>query len=294
MASLQDLFTKRQSPNWCPGCGDHGILAALKQAVVNLGLEPEKMAIATGIGCGSKINQWIETYGFAALHGRSVPVAMGIELANPSLTVIAASGDGDGYGIGMGHFINTMRRNLNITYIVQDNQTYGLTLGQASPTSAKGTKGPSTPHGVIEEPVNPIRLALSSDCTFVARGFAGDIPHLAWLITEGVKHKGFSLIDVFQPCATFNKINTHQYFRDRVYKLQDDSGYDVSDIGEAFMRAGELGSRIPIGIFYKVEKPTYEYIDKGLNSELCKSFGGCPSKIDISDIDIGEVMESFM
>ncbi len=294
MASLQDLYTKRQSPNWCAGCGDHGILAALKQTVVNLKLDPENVAISTGIGCGSKVNQWIETYGFAALHGRSVPVAMGIRLANPSLTVIASSGDGDGYGIGMGHFINTMRRNLNITYIVQDNQTYGLTLGQASPTSEKGTKGPSTPHGVIEEPVNPIRLALSSDCTFIARGFAGDIPHLAWLIAEGINHKGFSLIDVLQPCATFNKVNTHQFFRERVYKLQDVDGYDTGNIYEAFKRAGEWGQKIPIGIFYKTEKPTYEDIDKGLNGELCKSFGGCPVKIDIDDIDISDAMESFM
>lgn len=283
MAELKDLQT-RKNPNWCPGCGDFGIQAALKGAIVNLKVEPKDVAISTGIGCGSKINQWVNTYGFAGLHGRSIPVAMGIKLANPELTVIDVSGDGDGYGIGMGHFINTMRRNLDLTYIVQNNQIYGLTLGQTSPTSEKGAKGPSTPHGVIEEPVNPLRLALSSDCTFVARGFAGDIPHLTGLIEEAVKHRGFALIDVLQPCATFNKVNTHQFFRERVYKLDD---HDTSDLGKAFEIAGEWGDKIPIGVFYKTEKPIYEDIDVGLKS-------GNPVKADISDVNVQAVMESFM
>lgn len=283
MAELKDLQT-RKNPNWCPGCGDYGIQAALKQAIVNLVVDPKDVAISTGIGCGSKINQWVNTYGFAGLHGRSIPVAMGIKLANPELTVIDVSGDGDGYGIGMCHFINTMRRNLDLTYIVQNNQIYGLTLGQTSPTSEKGAKGPSTPHGVIEEPVNPIRLALSADCTFVARGFAGDIPHLTGLFEEAVKHRGFALIDVFQPCATFNKVNTHQFFRERVYKLDD---HDVTDLNKAFEIAGEWGDKIPIGVFYKVEKPIYEDGDVGLKS-------GNPVKADISDVDVQAVMESFM
>jgi len=287
MATLSDLNT-RQRPNWCPGCGDFGIQSAIKQAIVNLELEPWKVAISTGIGCGSKINQWIETYGFAGLHGRSLPVAMGIKLANPELTVIDVSGDGDGYGIGMCHFINTMRRNIDMTYIVQDNQIYGLTLGQVSPTSEKGAKGPSTPHGVVEEPVNPLRLALSSECTFVARGFAGDIPHLTGLVERAVKHRGFSLIDVFQPCATFNKINTHQYFRDRVYKLEEEQGYDTSDLAAAFVRAGELDDKIPIGVFYEVDKPLYEDIDVALKD------GQNPRRAEISSIEMGEVYEAYM
>ncbi len=286
MAELKDLQT-RQNPNWCPGCGNFGIQAALKSAIVNLKLEPENIAISTGIGCGSKINQWVETYGFAGLHGRSIPVAMGIKLANPSLTVIDVSGDGDRYGIGMCHFINTMRRNIDITYIVQNNQIYGLTLGQTSPTSEKGAVGPSTPHGVIEEPVNPIRLALSSTCTFVARGFSGDIPHLTGLIEEAVKHRGFALIDVLQPCVTFNKVNTHEFFRERVYKLSEVSGYDTADMGKAFEVAGEWGDKIPIGVFYKAEKPIYEDGDVGLKS-------GNPVKADISDVNVEEVMSSFM
>ncbi|MFH1284945.1 MAG: 2-oxoacid:ferredoxin oxidoreductase subunit beta [Candidatus Peregrinibacteria bacterium] len=285
--NLADLQT-RQNPNWCPGCGNYGIQAAMKNAIVQLGLEPSNVVIATGIGCGSKLNQWVETYGFASLHGRSLPVAMGVKLANPELTVIDVSGDGDGYGIGMGHFINTMRRNINITYIVQDNQLYGLTLGQVSPTSEKGMKSPSTPQGVTEEPVNPLRLAMSSACTFVARGFAGDIPHLTSLIMAAVKHRGFALIDVFQPCVTFNKINTHQFFRDRVYKLEDEAGYDPTDLVAAFEKAGELGDKIPLGIFYRVEKPLYEDQDPALRG------GQVPVKADISRVDIGEVEGSFM
>jgi len=282
---MKDLQTSDR-PNWCPGCGDHGILIAMKQAIVNLDLAPENVVISTGIGCGSKINQWIETYGIAGLHGRSLPIAMGVKLANPELTVIASGGDGDGYGIGMGHFANTMRRNLDITYVVQDNQIYGLTLGQTSPTSEKGAKGPSTPHGVIEEPVNPIRLALSSHCTFVARGFAGDMAHLTMLIEAAIKHRGFSLIDVFQPCVTFNKVNTHEFFRKRVYKLEDER-HDTGDLVKAFEKAGEWGDRIPIGIFYQTEKPSYHDEDVALKVHN-------PAKADISNVDVGGLMESFM
>lgn len=284
--TLQDLQT-RHNPNWCPGCGDFGVQLAIKNAIVKMDLEPSNVAISTGIGCGSKVNQWINTYGFAGLHGRGIPVAMGIALANPELTVIDVGGDGDGYGIGMCHFINTMRRNLNLTYIVQNNQVYGLTLGQTSPTSEKGAKGPSTPAGVIEEPVNPIRLALSSECTFVARAFSADIPHLTSLIMEAVKHRGFALIDVFQPCATFNKVNTHQFFRERVYKLEEDESYDNKNLGMAFERAGEWGDKIPIGIFYQTEKPIYEDQDPGLTG------GRIPVKADIQNIDMSEVYESF-
>jgi len=286
MPTLKDLETKDRS-NWCPGCGNFGIQAALKQAIINLNLDPCNVMISTGIGCGSKINQWVNTYGFAGLHGRSLPVAMGAKLSNHELTVIDVGGDGDGYGIGIGHFIHNARRNLNITYITQDNQTYGLTLGQTSPTSEKGMKGPSTPNGVIENPVNPIRLALSSDATFVARGFAGDIPHLTKLIEEGIRHRGFSLIDVFQPCVTFNKINTYQFFRERVYKLED-VGHDTSDIVKAFEKAGEWTPKIPIGIFYKTDKPIYEDVDVGLKDGVPRA------KVDISNIDVAEVMESFM
>ena len=280
---LKDLDT-RQCPNWCPGCGDFGIHMALKQALVKLELPPEDVAISTGIGCGSKINQWIETYGFAGLHGRSIPVAMGIKLANPDLTVVDVSGDGDGYGIGMCHFINTMRRNLDITYIVQDNQVYGLTLGQTSPTSDKGSKGPSTPEGVIEDPVNPIRLALSSDATFVARGFAGDIPHLVGLIEEGIKHKGFSLIEILQPCIIWNKERSYEWYRKKVYSLKDE-GYIADDRREALVKAKEE-DKLAIGIFYQEEKKAYhEEVSSLTNEPLVRQ--------SIEKINIGKLLEDF-
>jgi 2-oxoglutarate ferredoxin oxidoreductase subunit beta len=285
MATFQELETRDRS-NWCPGCGNFGIQTAIKQAIVNLKLEPHNVMISTGIGCGSKMNQWINTYGFAGLHGRSLPVAMGAKLSNHALTVLDVGGDGDGYGIGMGHFIHTMRRNFDMTYIVENNQVYGLTLGQTSPTSEKGMKGPSTPFGIIEDPVNPIRLALAGDCTFVARGFAGDLPHLTRLIEQAINHKGFSLIDVFQPCVTFNKINTYSYFRQKVYKLEE-AGHDVTNLDEAFKKAGET-EKLPIGIFYKIDKPTYESSDVALQDGMPRV------NVDISNVNVAEVMESFM
>jgi 2-oxoglutarate ferredoxin oxidoreductase subunit beta len=284
--TLKDLET-RDRPNWCPGCGDFGIQVAVKQALVNLGLRPENVVISTGIGCGSKINQWIETYGFAGLHGRSLPVAMGIKLANPELTVLDIGGDGDGYGIGMGHFMNMARRNLDIVYIVQDNQTYGLTLGQVSPTSEKGMQSISTPKGVIEEPVNPIRLGLAGGCTFVARSFSGDPAHLTKMIELAIAHKGFALIDTFQPCVTFNKLNTYSFFRERVYKLEELPDYKPTDIDWAFQKAGEWGQKIPIGVFYQVEKPTYEESDVALKK-------GNPVKAVLEGIDLTPAYESFM
>lgn len=284
--NFKDLETKDRS-NWCPGCGNFGIQAALKQAIVNLNLDPNKTVISTGIGCGSKINQWINTYGFAGLHGRSLPVAMGIKLANHKLTVIDVSGDGDGYGIGMGHFIHTMRRNFDMTYIVEDNQVYGLTLGQTTPTSDKGAKGPSTPFGIIEDPINPLALALANNCTFVARGFSGDIPHLTKIFEEAINHKGFSFIDIFQPCVTFNKVNTYEYFRKRCYRLEE-SDYDKNNFEVAMKKAFEVGDKMPIGIFYQTSKSTYEENDVGLKSGIAKV------DEDISEVDVSEVMESFM
>lgn len=284
--TLKDLET-RDRPNWCPGCGDFGIQVAVKQAIINLGLRPENVVISTGIGCGSKINQWIETYGFAGLHGRSLPVAMGTKLANPELTVLDIGGDGDGYGIGMGHFMNMARRNLDIVYIVEDNQTYGLTLGQVSPTSEKGMQSISTPQGVIEEPVNPIRLALAGGCTFVARSFSGDPTHLTKMIELAIQHKGFALIDTFQPCVTFNKLNTYSFFRERVYKLEELPDYKPTDMDWAFQKAGEWGQKIPIGVFYQVEKPTYEESDVALKK-------GNPVKAVLDGIDLGPAYESFM
>lgn len=278
-----DTCTK---PDWCPGCGNFGIQAALKQALVNLEIEPHNTVLVTGIGCGSKMAHWVDVYGLHALHGRSLPVATAVKFANPELTVVVAGGDGDGYGIGMGHFVHTMRRNVDMTYLVQNNMVYGLTKGQATPTSAKGFKTPSTPFGSIEEPLNPIALALATGATYVARGFSGDVIHLTKLIEGAIKHKGFAIIDIFQPCVTFNKINTYAFFMQNVYKLEDEKGYDARDWEKAMEKALQT-DKLPIGLFYEAERPTYEEQDPGRT-------GGSLVNADISDIDIRPLMEKFM
>ncbi len=243
-------------PDWCPGCGDFGVLNALQRALAELRLEPDNVLIISGIGCSSNLPGFTTTYGFHGIHGRTLPVATAAKLANHELTVIATAGDGDAYGIGMGHLIHTMRRNPDITLIVMNNQIYGLTTGQASPTSLKGHKTKSTPEGVVDEPINPIALAIAGGATYVARGFSGDPQHLAMLIKNGILHKGFALIDVFSPCVTFNKLNTYDWFRQRIYKLEE-TGHDPRNITEAFKKALEFGPRIPIGLFYVTEKPAY-------------------------------------
>src|SRR5215510_11021909 len=245
-------------PDWCPGCGDFGVLRALELAAGKLGIQPKELMVVSGIGCSSNLPGFIHTYGVHSLHGRAVAVAEGIKLANHSLNVVMTGGDGDGYGIGIGHFIHAMRRNIDITYIVMNNQIYGLTTGQASPTTMKDMRTKSTPRGNVEMPINPIALALVSGATYVARGFSGVPEHMASLIAGGIAHHGFSLIDVFSPCVTYNKLNTYPWFKERVYKLETELGYDTSNVSHALLRSYEWGDRIPIGLFYKDEQPVYE------------------------------------
>src|SRR5919201_6586136 len=194
-------------PDWCPGCGDFGVLRALEIAAGKLGIQPKDLFIVSGIGCSSNLPGFIHAYGVHSLHGRAVAVATGAKLANHDLKVVITGGDGDGYGIGLGHFIHAMRRNLDLTYIVMNNQIYGLTTGQASPTTMKEVRTKSTPRGNAELPINPIALALVSGATYIARAFSGEPEHMAKLISGGMAHRGFSLIDVFSPCVTYNKIN---------------------------------------------------------------------------------------
>jgi len=256
MVELADLKTVGQ-PNWCPGCGNFPIWHALKSAIVELRLEPHNVVIFSGIGCSSKMPHWVNTYGFHAIHGRPLPIATGARLANNNLTAIVVGGDGDGYGIGVGHFIHAMRRNLDITYIVTNNQVYGLTTGQTSPTSDKGFTTKSTPTGVIEMPINPIALAIASEATYISRGFSKEMKHLTKLIVDGVRHEGFALIDVLQPCVTFNRKNTYEWFSERVYKLEE-TDHDVTNKQAAFLKSLEWNARIPIGLFYREIRPTYE------------------------------------
>jgi 2-oxoglutarate ferredoxin oxidoreductase subunit beta len=244
-------------PAWCPGCGNFGILKALNKALVELEIEPYQVLLVSGIGQAGKLPHYTRGNVFNSLHGRPVPPAIGAKIANPDLIVIAVSGDGDGYGEGGNHFIHAARRNHDITYLVHNNQVYGLTKGQASPTSDVGFVTKTTPYGAAN-PVNPISLAIVSGASFVARGFAGDAEHLAYLMKRGITHRGFSLIDILQPCVSFNHRNTFQWYRERVYKLEDESGYTPGDKEAALEKALEWGDKIPLGIIYEEDLPVYE------------------------------------
>jgi 2-oxoglutarate ferredoxin oxidoreductase subunit beta len=243
-------FKGRVDPDWCPGCGDFGVLTALKQALVELGIRPHEAIVISGIGCSSNLPGFINTYGMHTLHGRALAVATGAQLANHKLKVIATGGDGDGYGIGGNHFIHSMRRNVDLTYIVMNNQVYGLTTGQVSPTSTKGMKTKSTPAGSVENPINPVPLAIAAGATYVARGFTGQVKHLVELIKGGIQHKGFALIDTFSPCVTFNLDNSHEFFKQRTKKLSE-MGHDPTNFASAMQRGYEWGDEIPIGLFWR-------------------------------------------
>jgi 2-oxoglutarate ferredoxin oxidoreductase subunit beta len=246
-------------PDWCPGCGDFGVLAAVQKALVELQIPNHQVATVSGIGCSSNFPGFINTYGMHTLHGRSIPVASGLKMANHDLTVLVTGGDGDGFGIGVGHFVHAMRRNINLTYMVLDNQVYGLTTGQTSPTSRIGMKTKSNPYGNMDTPVNPITLALSAGATFVGRGFSGEQKHLTELIKLAIQHKGFSFLDIFSPCVTYNKDNTFQWFRPRVKKLEEDAAYDSTSWITAMERATVWGEEIPIGKFFeRTDLPTLE------------------------------------
>ncbi|MBX9942285.1 MAG: 2-oxoacid:ferredoxin oxidoreductase subunit beta [Candidatus Obscuribacterales bacterium] len=252
-----ELFKGPVDPDWCPGCGDFGVLKGVQMAAAKCGIKPENLLVVSGIGCSSNLPGFIHAYGIHSLHGRSVPVATGAHLANTDLKVVITGGDGDGYGIGVGHLLHAMRRNLDVTYVVMDNQIYGLTTGQTSPTTTLGHKTKSTPQGNIEMPLNPLALALTAGATYVARGFSGEQKQLAEIIAGAIEHKGFSLVDVFSPCVTYNKVNTYPWFKERVYKLEDE-GWDPSDFHKSMEKAFEWGDKIPLGVIYKTDMPTYE------------------------------------
>lgn len=266
--------------DWCPGCGDFGIVRAIQMALAELKIPPHRTAMVSGIGCSGKTPHYIKTYGFHTLHGRALPYATGIKLANPDLEVVVMGGDGDGLGIGAGHFVNAGRRNLDVCYMIYDNGVYGLTKGQASPTLKLGEKPKSLPAPNLNEAVNPLWLALASGATFVARGYSFDIKHLKDLIMRGIQHKGYAFIDILQPCPTYNDINTKEWYGGeglsagmdgkvppRVYKL-DSRGYDgiVRDaketsakLAQAVVKGMEWGDEIPIGVLYQNELiPTFE------------------------------------
>ena len=248
-------FKGRVEPDWCPGCGDFGLLSCLQKACAELGLRPHEIVTVSGIGCSSNLPGYVNAYGMHTLHGRPLAVAAGVKLANHELTVIATGGDGDGYGIGGNHFTHTARRNVDLTYLVMNNQIYGLTTGQVSPTSCSGMKTKSTPFGSVEPPVNPITAAIMNGATFVARGYSADAAHLLDLIKKGIQHKGFALIDVFSPCVTFNHDNDYKFFKPRIKRLEDEK-HDPGDWKAACEKAMLWGDTIYTGLFLKREAPT--------------------------------------
>lgn len=254
MSTLQEY--RGRQPAWCPGCGNFSILRAFNEAMVELGLSPHEFVIVSGIGQAGKFPHYTKCHTFNGLHGRTLPVATGIKLANNALKVFAVAGDGDCYGEGGNHLIHAIRRNIDVKLFVHNNQIYGLTKGQASPTSMKGIITKIQPFGIFSEQFNPLAMAIALNCSFVARGFSGDTEHLKYLIKEAVNHKGFAIIDILQPCVSFNKINTFDWYRQRVYVLSED--YDLTDRTKAFEKSLEWGERIPIGVIYKTERLTFE------------------------------------
>ncbi|WP_313432592.1 2-oxoacid:ferredoxin oxidoreductase subunit beta [Siminovitchia terrae] len=255
-------FRNGVKPNWCPGCGDFSVQAAIQRSAANTGLTPEELVLVSGIGCSGRISGYIRSYGFHGVHGRALPIAQGVKLANRDLTVIAAGGDGDGFAIGIGHTIHAMRRNMDITYIVMDNQVYGLTKGQTSPRSEDGFITSSTPDGSIERALSPMETALISGATFVAQSFSSDIKDLTATIEAGIQHKGFSIINVYSPCVTYNKVNTYEWFKENLTKLSDIEGYDPTNRTMAMNTLMENNSLVT-GIIYQEERPSYQEMVKG-------------------------------
>ncbi|QDX94904.1 2-oxoacid:ferredoxin oxidoreductase subunit beta [Brevibacillus laterosporus] len=266
MATFKE-FRNSTKPNWCPGCGDFSVQAAIQRAAANVGLEPENLAVVSGIGCSGRISGYINCYGFHGVHGRALPIAQGLKMANRELTVIASGGDGDGFAIGMGHTVHAIRRNMDITYIVMDNQIYGLTKGQTSPRSAAGFVTKSTPAGAIEQAISPIELALSAGATFVAQSVSSDLKGLTDVIEKGLQHKGFSLINVFSPCVTFNKVNTYDWFKQNIVPVDSIEGYDKHDKIMA-MSHSMANKGLLTGIVYQnTEQQRYEDLVKGFGQE---------------------------
>ena len=254
MVSIEDYGQYETA--WCPGCGNFSILEAVKQGLVDSGIAPHEVLLVSGIGQAAKAPHYLNANVFNGLHGRALPVATGAKLANPDLRIIVESGDGCNYGEGGNHFLAAIRRNIDVTLIVHNNQIYGLTKGQASPTSEEGLITKAQPEGVASLPFNPIAVAVAMQASFVARGFSGMIDHLAGLIQQGLAHEGFALIDVLQPCVSFNKINTFAWYKKRCYTLSEE--YDPSDWQAAMQTAMEWGDKIPLGIIYRTQRTSFE------------------------------------
>lgn len=288
MSTFKD-FRNNVKPNWCPGCGDFSVQAAIQRAAANVGLQPDNLAVVSGIGCSGRISGYINSYGFHGIHGRSLPIAQGVKMSNRDLTVIASGGDGDGFAIGMGHTIHAIRRNIDITYIVMDNQIYGLTKGQTSPRSDAGFKTKSTPMGSIESALSVMEMALTAGGTFVAQSFSTDLKDLTALIEAGINHKGFSFINVYSPCVTYNKVNTYDWFKENLTKLSDIEGYDPSNKAVAMQTLMENKGLVTGLIYQNKEQKSYQ--------EMIQTYSEEPlSKADLtmSEEKFNQLLAEFM
>ena len=254
---------KGKDPIWCPGCGDFGVLTALQKAAANLALDPSRTVLATGIGCSGNITAYFRTYGIHGIHGRVLPLATGVKVANPGLTVIAAGGDGDGFGIGLSHFLHAARRNVDLTYVVMDNQVYGLTKGQTSSTAASDMSTKASPLGPLAMPLNPLALALSAGATFVAQGYSSNQKELVDLIERGIKHKGFSFINVQSPCVTYNLVNTFEWFKDNIQAVT----HDPKDWNAAMAVANDRGA-VPTGLLFESQRATFHDMSHPLKPDI--------------------------
>lgn len=262
MVTFKD-FRNNVRPNWCPGCGDFSVQAAIQRAAANIGLVPDDLAVVSGIGCSGRISGYINSYGFHGIHGRVLPIAQGVKMGNRDLTVIAAGGDGDGFAIGMGHTVHAIRRNIDITYIVMDNQVYGLTKGQTSPRSGFGFKTSSTPEGSVEPTLSVMEMALTAGATFVAQSFSSDLKELTSLIEQGIQHNGFSFINVYSPCVTYNKINTYNWFKENLIRLDEYDNYDSHNRIMAMKTLMENNGLVTGLIYEDKEKKSYQDLVHG-------------------------------
>lgn len=278
MTTEAKAFKSDLKPIWCPGCGDFGVLAASYRAFAALDLDPDRTVIVSGIGCSSRFPGFVTTYGYHGVHGRALPTAMGVKLANPELEVIAVGGDGDGFAIGGGHFPHAARRNIDITYVVMNNEIYGLTKGQVSPTSRTDQKSPTSPFGNLEQPLNTLAMAIAADAGFVARGASFKAKELTELIIQGIQSPGFSFIDAYSPCTSFN--NTTQQWKDDIFYLPE--SHDASNRAQAFNAA--LESSMSLGVFYRNEKPTM--VDRIKHLQETADPGDVEKLIDSYSLDL--------
>jgi len=293
-SEVKDWDEPEHKSQWCPGCGNFAILLAFKKALVSLNIRPEEVCIVSGIGQAGKFPHYIKCYGVETLHGRALPVATGVKLANKDTNVVVVGGDGDGFGLGMGHFVHSARRNLNVTYMVHNNEIYGLTKGQTSPTSPKGTKTVSTPNGSIETPIHPVEQAITNGATFVARCFAGDMEQTTNVMAQAMKHNGFAFIEMLQPCISYNPSKNHQFFKERCFRIEESDDYNPTNklwaqaVVHREKSGGFKNEAIPCGVIYHNDCERDTYLD-----ELPESKDMALVKQDISNVDIEELLDKF-